>query len=78
MVEALQRVLWEVLHPQQADGLWTRGAVHQGDALVDLQLHQQCGQFLKKSQWNASLNMETEMQIITMVAGLPGFFFLGI
>lgn len=50
VVEALQRVLWEILHPQQADGLWTGGAVHQGDALEDLQCRQRFGQFLKKSQ----------------------------
>lgn len=37
MVEALQRVLREIFHPQQADGLWMGGAVHQGDALEDLQ-----------------------------------------
>lgn len=37
VVEALQRVLWEILHPQQGDGLWTGGAVHQGDALKDFQ-----------------------------------------
>lgn len=33
VVEALQRVLWKVLHPQQADGLRVGAAVHQGDAL---------------------------------------------
>lgn len=33
MVEALQRVLWEILHLQQTDGLWASAAVHQGDAL---------------------------------------------
>ena len=36
VVEALERVLWEILHAQQADGLWTGGAVQQGDTLEDL------------------------------------------
>lgn len=37
VVEALQRVLREILHPQQADGLRAGSAVHQGDALEHLQ-----------------------------------------
>lgn len=37
VVEALQRVLWKILHPQQADGLRVGGAVHQGNALQHLQ-----------------------------------------
>ena len=51
MVEALECVLWEVLHAQQADGLWTGGAVQQGDTLEDLQRCQPYSQFLKRSQW---------------------------
>lgn len=47
VVEALQRVLWEILHPQQADGLRTGGAVHQGNALEHLQSRWHCGQFLR-------------------------------
>lgn len=38
VAEALQRVLWEILHSQQADGLRMGGVVHQGDALE----HSQC------------------------------------
>lgn len=45
VVEALQRVLREILHSQQADGLRAGGVVHQGDALE----HLQC-QFLRRSQ----------------------------
>lgn len=37
VVEALQHVLWKVLHPQQADGLRVGHAVHQGNALQHLQ-----------------------------------------
>lgn len=37
VVEALERVLWKILHPQQADGLRVGGAVHQGNALQHLQ-----------------------------------------
>lgn len=50
MVESLQRVLWEVFHPQQADGLWTRGAVHQGDALEESEFGQCRDYFLKRTQ----------------------------
>lgn len=28
VIEALQRVLWKILHPQQADGLRVGGPVH--------------------------------------------------
>lgn len=37
MVEALQCVLWKILHLQQADGLRVGGAVHQGNTLQQLQ-----------------------------------------
>lgn len=49
MVEALQCVLWQVLHPQQADGLWTGGAIHQGDALEGSQGHQCYTHFFSKN-----------------------------
>ena len=50
VVKALQRILGEILHPQQANGLWSGGAVHQGDALKGLERRQHCGQFLKMCQ----------------------------
>lgn len=47
VVETFQRVLWEILDTQQADGLWTGGAVQQGDTLQDEGCCQHCAQFLR-------------------------------
>jgi len=41
VVEALRRVLWEILHLEQTDGFWAGGAVHQCDSLKDLQSHRE-------------------------------------